>query len=138
MKLDKIMFARLIALITSEYKYMHDDFVKAVDDLIDIEVPEPQIVRPSNENVERLMALMVEGTKKIDAIREHRTITGMGLKESKDAVERYWNIKMSAETLKDRQLNALQRILDDCSPDLHQFNEEEIQIIKRWIESFSV
>jgi hypothetical protein len=33
---------------------------------------------------------MAGGTNKIDAIREHRAITGMGLKESKEAVERYW------------------------------------------------
>jgi len=36
------------------------------------------------------MALMAEGTRKIEAIKCHRKITGYGLKESKDTVEKYW------------------------------------------------
>lgn len=93
MKLDKIKFAKLIGLMQyfiSNRNTLSEEDINDIDYIIDIEVPEPQIVRPSNENVERLMALMVEGTKKIDAIKEYRAITGMGLIESKNSVERYW------------------------------------------------
>jgi ribosomal protein L7/L12 len=36
-----------------------------------------------------MMAAMKDG-RKIDAIKSHRVLTGFGLKESKDAVEKYW------------------------------------------------
>lgn len=47
-----------------------------------------------------LMKHMAEGTNKIEAIKEYRAITGLGLKESKDAVERYWNYKWTKEDLR--------------------------------------
>ena len=98
MKLDKIKFAKLIAMLASEYGYIHEDFIQAVDNLIDIEVPE-QVAYPKNENVEALMKHMAAGTNKLDAIREHRAITGMGLKDSKEAVEQYWLYKWTGEEL---------------------------------------
>lgn len=42
------------------------------------------------QGVDRLMMLMNESTQKIEAIKTYRTLTGMGFKESKDAIERYW------------------------------------------------
>ena len=98
MKLDKIKFARLIAYVQQICDEDLNDFnIQEMDNIIDSEVPMPeqQAVYPRNENVERLMMLMVEGTRKIEAIKEHRAITGFGLKESKDAVERYWYSKYS-------------------------------------------
>lgn len=139
MKLTRIQLAKLIGFIERNHAVnMTENQIENIDDIIDIEVPAQIEVYPKNENVEALMKHMAAGISKIDAIREHRAITGIGLKDSKDAVERYWNIKMSAETLKAKQIAALQRIIDDCSIDLPQFNEEEIQVIKRWIEGFSV
>jgi len=98
MKLDKIKFARLIAMLASEYGYIHEDFIQAVDNLIDVDMPEQaqEPIYPKNEQVEALMKHMVEGTSKLDAIREYRAITGMGLKESKEAVERYWISKVGS------------------------------------------
>jgi ribosomal L7/L12-like protein len=92
MKLDKMTFAHVIAHCVSNGMSAGEYEITVLDRLIDIEVPEQvaEQIYPKNENVERLMMLMVEGTRKIDAIREHRAITGMGLKESKEAVERYW------------------------------------------------
>ena len=91
MKLNKIKFARLVAWISTQAGYhFNEDDLHDLDDLTDIELPEQQIMRPSNDDIERLMALMAEGTRKIEAIKIHRSITGLGLKESKDAVERYW------------------------------------------------
>lgn len=90
MKLDKIKFGMLVGLIASEYKYIHNDFVQALDDLIDIETPEEQAVYPSAADISQLMFLMHEGQRKIEAIKYHRKLTGWGLKESKDEVEKYW------------------------------------------------
>ncbi len=89
MKLDKIKFAVLINYIGRQFAItlsnaeMHD-----IDDIIDIDVPEANCT--SGEDVNRLMALMTEGTRKIEAIKVYRNITSCGLKESKDAVEMYW------------------------------------------------
>ena len=93
MKLDKIKFARLIAYLGPKCKFELDNTViETLDDMIDIEVPVPQVTvaRPSNDDIERLMMLMAEGLRKIEAIKIYRTLTGYGLKESKDAVEKYW------------------------------------------------
>lgn len=89
-KLDKIKFAQVVAMVASEYKYVHNDFIEALDRAIDIEQPEQERVYPMNNHIDELMKLMVEGQRKIEAIKVHRAITGMGLKDSKDAVERYW------------------------------------------------
>ena len=53
------------------------------------------------EELNVLMMLMAEGTRKIDAIKQHRQLTGAGLKESKDAVEKYWVSKPQSGTLSD-------------------------------------
>lgn len=44
----------------------------------------------SEESVENLMRLMAGKQLKIEAIKAYRTLTNAGLKEAKDAVERYW------------------------------------------------
>lgn len=94
MKLDKIKFGELIALIANivQRKNIDAHDITLLDDLIDLPDAQQVAVYPKNENVEALMKHMAAGTNKIGAIREHRAITGMGLKESKDAVERYWPV----------------------------------------------
>src|SRR5687767_13185276 len=89
MKLDKIKFAQLTALIASEYKYMHNDFVQALDDLIDIDVPEAP--NALTHEVDELLRCMLSADKDgfIPAIKAYRVLTNAGLKESKDAIERY-------------------------------------------------
>ena len=101
MKLDKIKFARLIAMLASEYGYIHEDFIQAVDNLIDVDAPEQaaEPICPKNEHIEALIKHMVEGTSKLDAIRYHRSVTGMALKESKEVVERHWFPKWTEEQL---------------------------------------
>ena len=44
--------------------------------------------------LDALLALLQEGTYKIEAIRYYRMMTGAGLKESKDAIEKYWVSKV--------------------------------------------
>lgn len=90
MKLDKIKFANLISYLSS-FNRLDVDQIERIDDLIDVEVPMPiEHHYPKNDDVDRLMALMAEGTSKTEAIKIHRILTGLGLKESKDAVEKYW------------------------------------------------
>ena len=93
MKLDKIKFARLIAYLGPKCTFELDSgAIQELDELIDIELPEQEtvVLRPCNDDIDRLMLLMAEGTRKIEAIKIHRQLTGYGLKESKDAVEKYW------------------------------------------------
>lgn len=96
MKLDKIKFATLCVLLQGwfdgEKRLLSRYDIEELDGLIDVEVPVPAPIHPSD--IENLMQLMKEGTRKIEAIRLHRQMTGFGLKESKDAVERYWVSKV--------------------------------------------
>jgi ribosomal protein L7/L12 len=90
MKLDKIKFARLISIITNIAGHaLNNDEVDVVNHVIDIDVPEPEQIYPNASLVTDLMHAFAND-QKINAIRAHRAMTGMGLKESKDEVEKYW------------------------------------------------
>ena len=89
MKLDKIKFARLISFCANNGMTVGSYEIEQIDDLIDIEVPEPEQIYPNASLVTDLLKAMQEG-KKIEAIWAHRAMTGMGLKESKDEVEKYF------------------------------------------------
>jgi ribosomal protein L7/L12 len=98
MKLDKIRFARLIGFIERQYSIsLSNGEIEHIDDLIDVEAPQPEAVYPMTSEINRLMGLMAAGTQKIEAIKSYRTLTGLGLKESKDAVEKYWKAQKVAE-----------------------------------------
>ena len=102
MKLDKIKFAMVVGFIQRQFAItLNSNEVAELDNIIDVEVPEQaqEPIYPKNEDVEALMKLMVEGTRKIDAIRYHRAVTGMALKESKEVVERHWFTKWTGEEL---------------------------------------
>jgi len=93
MKLDKIAFARLIAHLQNlldKRSVLTMSDIEEIDNYIDINIPEPSAIYPSVEDVNNLLMLMAEGTRKIEAIKLHRKLTGYGLKESKDLVEKYW------------------------------------------------
>jgi ribosomal protein L7/L12 len=95
MKLDKIRFAKVVALIVTEYQRISENFISELDHIIDIEVIAPAM---NVEQLHTLMSIMQRGTNKIDAIKLHRAMTGWGLKESKDAVEDYWRPAETAKT----------------------------------------
>jgi len=138
MKLDKIKFARLVHFIGLRLgiNYMNEEFVTELDAMIDIELPEQQtvILRPCNADVEQLMALMASGTEKIEAIKCYRSITGMGLKESKDAVERYWPANNTKEMLD--KLDQQIRAVSDMGYTLKGFSDDQLIKVKDFIESF--
>lgn len=90
MKLNKIKFASLVGSIERQHAInMSEDEITRLDDLIDIEVEAP-VAYPSTADINRLMELMAVGQLKIEAIELHRKLTGWGLKESKDQVEKHW------------------------------------------------
>lgn len=95
MKLDKIKFARLTVHIQALINYRKTELsvndIEDVDALIDVEMPDPvHMLYASTDDVNDLIALMSKGTHKIEAIKLHRKLTGWGLKESKDEVEKHW------------------------------------------------
>jgi len=124
MKLDKMQFAKVLVYIAGivQRNNLDSTDIDVLDDMIDINIPvcTPDAIYPKNENVEALMKHMAGGTYKIDAIREYRALTGMGLKESKEAVERYWNVNRGyskgqlLKKLDDTQMSAECRVnIDD-------------------------
>lgn len=90
MKLDKIKFAELIGYCANRGMTIDRADITVLDDMIDVEVPMPDMIRPSVSDVNRLMELMAAGQIKIEAIKCYRNLTGQGLKESKDQVEKHW------------------------------------------------
>lgn len=106
MKLDKMKFARLVAMLVMEYKYIHHEIIEQLDSIIDIE---PVASPMNNSQLEGLMQEMANGTHKIEAIRYYRALTGMPLKDSKDTVEKYWRTtqQISATELQAKMLNVL-------------------------------
>lgn len=91
MKLDKIAFAKVVAWCVHNGMSIGTEEVEELDRLIDIPVPEQPPAYVSDSHVNLLLAAMNQPGKKIEAIKAYRSLTGAGLKESKDAVERYWN-----------------------------------------------
>lgn len=89
-KLDKIGFAQVVAYLGRIGLNIGMDEIVDLDNLISIDIPVPVDGRANTADVDRLMELMAEGTRKIEAIKVYRNMTGQGLKEAKDAIERYW------------------------------------------------
>lgn len=92
MKLDKIKFSFICVIIQGwfdDHKSLLSEYdIGELDRMIDIEIPVAAYANASDVNY--LMELMAGGQKKIEAIKTYRTLTGLGLKESKDQVEKYW------------------------------------------------
>jgi ribosomal protein L7/L12 len=126
MKLDKMQFAEVLICVANMVQKQNVDSIdiKLLDDLIDIEIPTPTNVYPTSDDINNLMMLMAGGTQKIEAIKVHRKLTGWGLKESKDAVEKYWiNTKPNSYTW-----NELKNKIDD------KFNTDEVTAIMRFLD----
>ena len=90
--MDKFQFAKLVSFVTSLMDHgnyrIDQSQLEILDDLVkSVELNFPIVhVKPSDVN-ELLRAMAMN--EKISAIKAYRTLTGEGLKESKDAVERY-------------------------------------------------
>jgi hypothetical protein len=142
MKLDKIKFASLIGFISCRYALtVTQDDIAEMDQLIDIdvlEVAEPEKIYPLNSQVEQLMMHMAgdcpagyKGSSKIEAIKFHRAISGYGLKESKDTVEKYW--ENGQEKLKQKMIENLS---NGPNMMLEGLSSDQLEAVKKYIESF--
>lgn len=91
MKLDKMKFARLVCFLTSQLGHLTDDVIEDLDNMIDVQVPATQEIKPSVSEVDELLRNLNHPDRFIPAIKAYRALTGTGLKEAKEAVERYRN-----------------------------------------------
>lgn len=92
-------FAAFISFLTAKSGNTFDDYqCESVAHYVDALV-EHQKVNASD--VDALLAAMGKEGQKIEAIKAYRTLTGVGLKESKDAVEKYWYGVNRSHELKD-------------------------------------
>lgn len=92
MKLDKIKFARLISYIQALTNRPYDEFeIGQIDTMIDLNLPPVAVGIVPAKAVDELLAAMQAGHNAgfIPAIKAYRAITGAGLKEAKDAIEKF-------------------------------------------------
>lgn len=91
MKLNKIKFAALVSAVSRFTSYtINEDEASLMDELIDIDEPKRQYV--PYQTVDELLAQIINPDGFIPAIKAYRALTGEGLKESKEAIERYRTI----------------------------------------------
>lgn len=138
MKLDKIKFASLLNMIGRFGVTLDRDDIADLDNLIDIDVQPIEIPGKANPaDLDMLMNAIHEG-EKIEAIKAYCTLTHTVLKEAKDAVEKYWNrdSKLKDAMLKsiDDQMNGV--LIGNHTYTLNKFNNNELQIIRDFINSF--
>lgn len=89
--MDKIKFAILIAYIQrmiTDHQHLQLSFheINEIDALIN----DANTSKPYADDINALIEVMAQGSSKIEAIKFHRSLTGYGLKESKDIIDRYW------------------------------------------------
>jgi len=106
MKLDRIKFATLIGYCANRGMTVDKTDVEVLNALTEINV-EP-VPYADDALVNDLLKAMKNGNK-IDAIEAYRSLTGLGLKDSKDAVEAQWNQtdKINGQTLKQQMIESL-------------------------------
>ena len=94
MKLDRLKLAKVIAFIGNIVSRQNIDSadVDILDDMIDIEVPTQPANKASCDDVDELLRQLNAPDGFIPAIKAYRVLTGAGLKESKEAIERYRSI----------------------------------------------
>lgn len=84
-------FAAFISYLTAKCGHTFDTIeCDSVASYVNALMPENKYVECST--VDALLAAMGKEGQKIEAIKQYRTLTGAGLRESKDAVEKYWNV----------------------------------------------
>jgi ribosomal protein L7/L12 len=87
MKMDKIKFAQLASMLSviAGRSFSAEDLRE-----IDVLISNAGVGRSDPFVVNTLMQHVRSGASKIEAIKAYRTLTGLGLRESKDAVEANW------------------------------------------------
>lgn len=108
MKLDRIKFATLIGYCANRGMTVDKTDVEVLNALTEINVEPVPVPYADDALVNDLLKAMKNGNK-IDAIEAYRSLTGLGLKDSKDAVEAQWNQtdKINGQTLKQQMIESL-------------------------------
>lgn len=91
--MEKKLFARLISHITQLCGHSMDQYeIEAIESLTTPVVAPTTSTYYSQVTAEKLddMLRAIRDGHKIEAIKAYRTMSGIGLKESKDAIEKYW------------------------------------------------
>lgn len=145
MKLDKIAFAKVIAYISNivSREVIDNTDIQVLDDLIDVPIPELENIKTDPVLLDELIRKIVEGQYKIEAIKLYRQITGFGLKDAKDAVEKYWIGKTPDKTT--QMISKLDAQLDDLYNHrasgevfiLDGLTTTQLIKVKEFIESFA-
>ena len=89
MKLDRLKFAKLIGFLTYSVGSLSDSVVEDLDDMIDVNVDSAALKYVSTSIVDDLLREIANPDGFINAIKAYRVLTGAGLKEAKEAIERY-------------------------------------------------
>ncbi len=98
-KIDPIGFACLISKVAAiRGEELYHGLVGDFHDLVEGCFPEPE-VQTSNFSSQQLDLLLhaIQKGAKIEAIKQYRVLTSLGLKEAKDAIEKYWYVHDSAK-----------------------------------------
>ncbi len=86
-------FATFISYLTVKTGYQFEEYqIDTMANYISSLMPETQKNYVDAEVVNTLIKSMSRDGQKIEAIKAYRTLTGLGLKESKDIVEKYWMV----------------------------------------------
>jgi ribosomal protein L7/L12 len=152
MKLDKIRFANLVQYISNQIGFVYPDVVNGLDDIIEFDVPTPTELpaptsifgKASETDVNKLLYAFAAGDRKIEAIKAYRSLTGAGLKESKEAIERFTPPKTDDQyTAKDYQFKLLDKVHTANSKDpdadphiLDGFSDRDLRKVYEYISSF--
>jgi Ribosomal protein L7/L12 C-terminal domain len=92
-KIDPIGFGCLISKVAAlRQEELYHGMVLDFHDLVLGAVIDPVVPQPNTVLCSQLDTLLAEiqNGYKIEAIKAYRTLTNAGLKEAKDAVEKYW------------------------------------------------
>lgn len=93
--MDKYELAKLVSMV-SVWTGRQLDHGEISDLESFYKVPEQKI---NSSNLQDFMKLMHEGNQKIEAIKAYRTFTGEGLREAKEAVDKYWGGVLSIDSI---------------------------------------
>ena len=104
MKLDRIKFAKLVGWLSYSFNIeIHDyDDLATLDQLTDVDCQPVEVPGKADPATINELMRAIHAGEKIAAIKAYRSVTGYGLKEAKDAVEKDWERKYSKHELNEK------------------------------------
>lgn len=104
MKLDRIKFAKLVGWLSYRFNVqIHEyDDLATLDQLTDVDCQPVEVPGKADPATINELMRAIHAGEKIAAIKAYRSMTGYGLKEAKDAVEKDWERKYSKHELNEK------------------------------------